>query len=66
MAEQYDANMKALVTEEEKAAQALERRAAEVKSVKDEMSALVQQADELYGKGPMKIMASFDVVSVSE
>ena len=57
--------MKALVTEEEKAATALERRAAEVKQVKEEMSAIVQEADELYGKGPMKLMASFDVISVS-
>lgn len=65
MAETYDANMKALVTEEEKAAQALEKRAAEVKSVKEEMTALVQEADDLYGKGPMKLMVTFDIVSVS-
>lgn len=62
MAEKADEELQAFVDQEEAVAQALERRVKEVKDVKEEVSALVEEADELLGGGK-GIMASFDVIS---
>ncbi|GAB5031439.1 Hypothetical protein NocV09_00503070 [Nannochloropsis oceanica] len=62
MAEKADEELQAFVDQEEAMAQALELRVKEVKEVKEEVSALVKEADELMGGGK-KIMALFDVVS---
>jgi len=61
LAERADEELQAFVAEEEAAAQDLERRAKEVREVKEEVSVLVKEADELRagGKG---LLASVDLV----